>query len=54
VIADGVRRYPTARLADWNRASAGRPDLLYDDGMHLRPDGAALYASLIAAAVAAP
>jgi len=36
------------------RASAGRPELLYDDGMHLRPDGAALYASLIAAAVAAP
>jgi peptidoglycan/LPS O-acetylase OafA/YrhL/lysophospholipase L1-like esterase len=51
VIAAGVRRYPNAVLVDWYDASANRPDLFWDDGIHLRPAGAKLYASLIATAV---
>jgi len=50
VIAAGVGRYPNAVLVDWHSASAGRPDLFWDDGIHLRPAGAAVYAGLIAAA----
>ncbi|MCX7621276.1 MAG: acyltransferase [Acidimicrobiales bacterium] len=48
VIAAGVARYPgRAVLIDWFAASAGRPELFYDDGTHLRPDGAVLYAEVI-------
>ncbi len=53
VITAGVQRYPNAVLVDWHAASAGRSDLFWDDGIHLRPEGARLYASLIAAAVQA-
>jgi hypothetical protein len=48
VIADGVQRYPNAVLVDWRGASVGRPDFFWDDGIHLRPEGAAAYAALIA------
>jgi hypothetical protein len=54
VLAAGVQRYPGAVLVDWHGASAGRPQLFWSDGMHLRPEGAQLYAGLIAAAVAGP
>jgi len=54
VLADGVRRYPNTVLVDWHAASAGRPDLFWDDGIHLRPEGARVYADLIAAQVKAP
>lgn len=54
VLADGVRRYPNAVLVDWHGASAGRPDFFWSDGMHLRPEGARVYASLVAACVNAP
>jgi hypothetical protein len=50
-LASGVQRSSNAVLVDWNSASAGRTDLFWDDGMHLRPAGAALYARLVAAAV---
>jgi len=53
VVTAGVQRYPNAVLVDWHAASAGRSDLFWDDGIHLRPEGARLYASLIAAAVQA-
>ncbi|MEZ5206176.1 MAG: acyltransferase family protein [Acidimicrobiales bacterium] len=52
VIAAGVARYPgRAVLVDWYSASANRPELFYDDGTHLKPDGAAFYAQLIASAL---
>jgi hypothetical protein len=51
VIADGVKRYPNAVLVDWHATSANRPDLFWDDGIHLRPQGAKLYASLVAAVI---
>ena len=40
VIAAGVRRYPNAVLVDWHSASTDRPELFWEDGMHLRPEGA--------------
>jgi hypothetical protein len=51
VIDDGVQRYPNAVLVDWRGASIDRPDFFWDDGIHLRPEGAAEYAALIASRV---
>ncbi|HEY0602114.1 MAG TPA: acyltransferase family protein [Herpetosiphonaceae bacterium] len=51
VLAEGVKRYPNAVLVDWYGASSGRPELFWDDGIHLRPEGAAVYAELVAGAV---
>ena len=51
VIAEGVKRYKNAVLVDWYGASAKRPELFWSDGMHLRPEGAQLYARMVAAAV---
>jgi peptidoglycan/LPS O-acetylase OafA/YrhL len=51
IIASGVARYPNARMVDWNAATAGRPDLFWNDGYHPRPAGASLYADLVAAAL---
>jgi peptidoglycan/LPS O-acetylase OafA/YrhL len=48
VLTDGVPRYPNAVLVDWNAASRGRPEWFWDDGIHLRPEGALVYAQLIA------
>jgi hypothetical protein len=54
VLAAGVARYPNAVLADWQAASAGRPDYFATDGIHLGASGARAYAGLIAASVRAP
>ena len=51
VIASGVAGYPNARLVDWYGATSGQPELFWKDGYHPRPQGAELYADLIAAAV---
>jgi hypothetical protein len=51
VLADGVARYPNAVLVDWHAASSQHPELFWSDGMHLRPEGALVYAQLIAAQV---
>jgi peptidoglycan/LPS O-acetylase OafA/YrhL len=51
IIESGVARYPNARLVDWYAATADRPDLFWDDGYHPRPEGAKLYADLIAETV---
>lgn len=51
VLAEGVKRYPNAVLVDWYGASINRPELFWDDGIHLRPEGAAVYAELVAGAV---
>ncbi len=53
VIADGVARYPNTVLVDWYSASVNRPEFFWDDGFHVRPEGAQLYAGLIASALAA-
>ncbi len=46
-IAEGIGRYPNAVLLDWSAASAGRYDLFWDDGVHLRPEGARIYSALV-------
>ena len=52
VLADGVSRYPNAVLVDWRGASLEHPDFFWDDAIHLRPEGAAAYAALIASSIA--
>jgi peptidoglycan/LPS O-acetylase OafA/YrhL len=47
VLAEGVERYPNAVLADWYGFSSERPQLFWDDGMHLRPEGGRAYTGLI-------
>jgi hypothetical protein len=51
VLAEGVARYPNARLVDWHAWTSTRADAFYDDGTHVKPAGANLYAALIAAAL---
>jgi peptidoglycan/LPS O-acetylase OafA/YrhL len=51
MIASGVEKYPNARLVDWHAATEDRPDLFWKDGYHPRPEGAEVYADLIAETV---
>ncbi len=53
-LAAGVAARENAVLVDWHSYGDAHPELFYDDGIHLTPDGAKAYAQLIAAAVAAP
>jgi hypothetical protein len=48
-LADGVRRYPNTRLVDWHTQGTAHPEWFWQDGIHLRPEGAKMYANLIAA-----
>jgi len=52
VLAGGVKRYASAELIDWHAASAGHPELFWSDGVHIRPEGAQVYADLIATSLA--
>jgi peptidoglycan/LPS O-acetylase OafA/YrhL len=52
VISDGVQRYPNTVMVDWHALGVSQPDFFWDDGIHLRPEGAAAYAALIAAQLA--
>jgi peptidoglycan/LPS O-acetylase OafA/YrhL len=54
VIVAAAQRASNVVLVDWHAAAVGHPELFYDDGMHLRPAGAAAYASLITEAATAP
>lgn len=54
VLADAVRAYPNVVLADWQQASRGRPRLFWTDGIHVRNEGARVYADLIVQALKAP
>jgi hypothetical protein len=51
VIADGVKKYPNAQMVDWRAASINHPEYFWDDGIHLRPEGAQFYAELITGAI---
>ena len=48
VIRKGVERYEQAFLVDWRAALEERPDVLWKDGTHLRPEGAGYYVELVA------
>ena len=51
IIANGVKAYPNAVFIDWRGITANRPELFWNDGHHLRPEGARFYAGLIAEAI---
>jgi lysophospholipase L1-like esterase len=51
VLGDGVKRYKNAVLVDWHSIGGDHPEWFYDDGLHLRPDGAQAYAQLVATKV---
>jgi lysophospholipase L1-like esterase len=53
VLADGVKRYPGTKLIDWYSASYTHYEYFWEDGFHLRPEGAKTYATLIAASLKA-
>jgi peptidoglycan/LPS O-acetylase OafA/YrhL len=48
LLADGVKRYKNAVLVDWHNLAGDRPELFWDDGYHLNPQGQAFYAQVIA------
>lgn len=47
VLADGAARYENAMLLDWHGLSKDHPEFFWNDGIHLRPDGAAHYTQLL-------
>jgi hypothetical protein len=53
MIAANIGRYPNARLVDWHAAALNHPEFFWDDGVHLRPEGAATYAAMISYAAVA-
>lgn len=50
-FAAGLAKYPNVVSVDWHAAAQGHPEYFYDDGIHLRPEGADAYARLIVDAV---
>lgn len=53
-LEQGVQRYPNATLVDWYTFSQDHPEWFWKDGIHLRPEGAKVYANLIATTIAQP
>ncbi len=53
-IAAVAQSYPNTVMVDWYAASAPFPQYFYPDGVHLDPDGAKFYASLLVQALNAP
>ncbi len=51
VLAEGVKRNPNTVLVDWHSLSVKQPNVFWNDGMHLRPEGARLFVELVAAAL---
>ena len=54
LLADTVKRYPSAVLADWHAVTVIEPSLLAADGIHIGPNGAEAYAALVAPLATAP
>jgi peptidoglycan/LPS O-acetylase OafA/YrhL len=49
-LAAEIPKYPNARILDW-KGIATDPAFFYEDGIHLRPNGAAFYAENVKAAL---
>ena len=47
MLASVVKSYPNAILVDWRSASGNEPRLFWKDGIHVRPEGARVYARLV-------
>jgi hypothetical protein len=54
ILAAGAPHYPNVVLVDWHAASENRPELFWEDGIHLRPEGTPVYVDLVSAALKAP
>ena len=52
-LAAGVKKYRNAVLLDWHGYAGQHPEFFYDDGIHLKPDGAAAYAQFVAQSLGA-
>ena len=50
-LATAARDHPRVLLVDWRAAIEHRAGLLWEDGVHPRPDGGVLYARLVKAVV---
>lgn len=48
LIAEIAQQYPNISVVDWNLASADHPEYFAPDGVHLVPEGVAVYISEIA------
>jgi len=48
LIAEIAAQYPNISLVDWNLVSTGHPEYFAPDGVHLVPEGVAVYVSEIA------
>jgi peptidoglycan/LPS O-acetylase OafA/YrhL len=53
-IATVARSWPNTTMVNWYRLSASAPQYFYPDGVHLDPQGAQYYASLLVHALEAP
>ncbi|CAM3371727.1 MULTISPECIES: acyltransferase family protein [Paenibacillus] len=47
MLAAAADRYPNVKLIDWYSASKGHPEYFRSDGVHLEPEGAAAYTSML-------
>ncbi len=47
-LAAGVKKYKNAVLLDWHGYGGAHSEFFYDDGIHLRPEGADAYARFVA------
>jgi hypothetical protein len=52
LLLEGAARYSNAVIVDWHARASREDGLLWADRIHLRPEGAAVYASLIRGALA--
>ena len=50
-INDTATKYPNVVFVDWKAQSSPNKDWFWNDGIHLRPKGAAAFAEIIAQAV---
>ena len=50
-IRECATRFDNVRIVEWNLEATNHPEWLYDDGIHLRPEGAKAFARLITQAV---
>lgn len=49
ILWNRMGNHPNAVLVDWYSASVNNPGYFWDDGIHLRPEGAAAYTQLMLA-----
>jgi peptidoglycan/LPS O-acetylase OafA/YrhL len=52
-LAAGVKKYKNAVLLDWHGYGGAHSEFFYDDGIHLRPEGADAYARFVAQSLGA-